>query len=82
MSILKVLSLNVRGLNNLIKRKMLFKTFQNYDVCSLQETYVNENNLMQWKQDWDGDLLHINGTTNSNGLITLINKNLPYDNLT
>lgn len=81
MSILKVLSLNVRGLNNKIKRRMLFKTFQDYDIVSLQETYVNDKNLLHWKQDWPGDFCHINGTTNSLGLITLINKQFQYDNL-
>ena len=40
-----------------------------------------EKNCQQWKQEWHGDFYHINGTTNSNGLIILINKNFPHDNL-
>ena len=81
MSILKTLSLNVRGMNNKIKRQMYYKSFLNYSICSLQETYINDKNAQLWKQEWSGDFIHINGTSNSNGLIILINKNFPYANL-
>ena len=81
MSILKTLSLNVRGMNNQIKRHMYYKSFLNYSICSLQEAYITEKNQQLWKQEWSGDFIHTNGTSNSNGLIILINKNLPYDNL-
>ena len=81
MSTLKILSLNCRGLNNTLKRRMLFKQFLDFNICSLQETYVTQNNVSVWKQDWSGELLYINGTSNSNGLIILVNKNFSYSNL-
>ena len=81
MSTLKILSLNCRGLNNTLKRRMLFKQFLEYNICSLQETYVNQKNVSLWKQDWRGEFVYVDGTSNSNGLIILINKNFSYNNL-
>ena len=81
MSTLKLLTLNCRGLNNTLKRRMFFKAFLDYNICSLQETYITEQNNQLWKSDWSGDFFHINGTTNSNGLIILINKNFPHSDM-
>ena len=47
----------------------------------MQETYVTEKNLQLWKNEWSGEFIHHNGTSNSNGLIILINKNFPHSNL-
>ena len=81
MSTLKILTLNCRGLNNSLKRRMFFKQFLEFNICSLQETFVTEKNLQLWKNEWSGDFIHSNGTSHSNGLIILINKNFPHSNL-
>ena len=81
MSTLKLLTLNCRGLNNSLKRRMFFKTFLDYNICSLQETFITDKHVQLWKSEWSGDFFHINGTTNSNGLIILINKNFPHSDM-
>ena len=81
MSTIKVLSLNCRGLNNSLKRRMFFKQFLEFNICSLQETYVTAKNVQLWKNEWRGEFIHSNGTSNSNGLIILVNKNFSYSNL-
>ena len=82
MSNLKIISLNCRGLNNSLKRRMLFKQFLDFHICSLQETYITEKQASSWKHDWRGEFIYCNGTSNSNGLIILVNKNFSYSNLT
>lgn len=81
MNTIKFLTLNVRGLGNSLKRKMLFKQFLEYNICSLQESYVTDKNVNLWKHDWSGEFIHINGKSNSNGLIILINKQFSHSNL-
>ena len=81
MSTLKILSLNCRGLNNSLKRRMFFKNFLEFNICSLQETYITNRTAQTWKNEWKGDFIHCNGTSNSNGLIILINTNFSYTNL-
>ena len=81
MSTLKVLTLNCRGLNNSLKRRMFFKQFLEFNICSLQETYCTQNNIQLWKNEWKGEFFHSNGTSNSNGLIILVNKNFTFSNL-
>ena len=73
---LTIFSLNCRGLNKSLKRKLIFTTCKKYDISCLQETYITENNCKQWSNEWNGSLHYCKGTSNSNGLIVLINKNL------
>ena len=78
---LKVASLNCRGLHKKLKRKAIFKTCSNYTVTCLQETYVNDEKKKVWERDWKGSFYHVNGTSNSNGLIILINSNVEDSNI-
>ena len=52
-----------------------------YDVIFLQETYITNDKLKEWKLDWNGKLYFVEGTNKSNGLITLINAKFPHDDI-
>ena len=82
---LKILSLNVRGLKNVKKRRALFNNFKkkDYDIICLQETYLTKIDYEKIQKEW-GSLLHLSeGTGRSKGLVTLFNKRLKnYQNYT
>ena len=46
------------------------------DVILLQETYVMDNKVDRWMQDWGGKYCFSPGTSNSNGLMILYKKNI------
>ena len=51
---IKILSLNVRGIRNQLKRTRIFNYLKkfNADVILLQETHVLETDLDLWKANW------------------------------
>ena len=51
---LKILSLNVRGLRNGRKRRVLFYIFKNekFDIICLQETYLMKSDLPLIEKEW------------------------------
>ena len=55
---LKILSLNVRGLNKTTKRRQLLRWLhqQNSDVIFLQETYLPTQNIKLWEAEWGKSL--------------------------
>ena len=72
---LKLISLNVHGLRNPKRRKVFFNQFRkkDYDIITLQETYLLNNEKKIIEKEWGG-IFHIaEGTTHSKGLITLFN---------
>ena len=78
---MKILSLNARGMHNKIKRKLYFKEFLKYHICCLQETYVTEKTAKRWQVEWRGAFIYVPGTSNSKGLIILINKTFCFEEL-
>ena len=77
----KILSFNVRGLRNRLKRTRVFNTLKknNFDIICLQETYITKHDYEQWKKEWGGDLIFYEGTNHGRGQVTLLRKNFPYD---
>ena len=71
---MKILTLNIRGLNNKLKRTSVFRKLIKYDICCLQEAYITLKTVELWKSEWDGDFFYHPGTSNSGGLIILIKK--------
>ena len=73
---LKFLSLNVRGINNFIKRQKLFTWFKKSkaDIIFIQETYSSEENEKQWINEWGGHITFSHGTKHSKGSAILIKK--------
>ena len=72
----KIISLNVRGLNNSIKRRKIFKWLhrQTAHCYFLQETYSTEQSLNAWRSKWGGNIFYRRHESNhSKGVIILVN---------
>lgn len=66
---LKIVNLNVNGLNNANKRRIVFNHLQRTkaDLFLLQETHATENTIKMWTQEWVGPIIANNGLQNSRG---------------
>jgi exonuclease III len=75
---LKIVSVNVRGLRNKTKRLRVFNWLKDKqaDIVYLQETYSCRTDTEQWKNEWNWDIYLSNGTTNSRGTAILIKKGI------
>ena len=75
-----VISLNVRGLRNHVKRRSIFCFLkdQNCYVYFLQETYSEPNDENIWKSEWGGDIFFSHGSLHSRGVCILLNPSLNY----
>lgn len=69
MTLVKLLSLNVRGLRNHIKRRALFLFLKNQkaDFYCLQETFSLKEDEIPWASEWGGKILFSHGTEHSKG---------------
>jgi len=72
---LDVLSLNVRGIRDQIKRRSIFSFLKDSktNICFLQETYSELNDEIIWKNEWGGEIFFSHGTNHSKGVCILIN---------
>ena len=70
-----VLSLNVRGIRDQIKRRSIFsyQKDQKANIYFLQETYSERADENIWRNEWGGALFFSHGTTHSKGVCILIN---------
>lgn len=73
---LKIISLNVRGIRDIIKRKaiLLFIRQKNADIIFLQETHFIEEDVKFWKAQWGDQCYLSNGTNQSAGVAIFFNK--------
>ena len=69
-----IISLNVRGLRDQIKRRSIFSYLRDQKAifCFLQETYSNSNDEVLWKAEWGGDIVFSHGSCHSRGVCILI----------
>ena len=71
MKLIKILSLNVRGLRNHVKRRALSLYLKNQkeDFYCLhdQETFSLEEDEVIWASEWGGKILFSHGTKHSKG---------------
>ena len=76
MADLNICSVNVRGLNNRIKRRKCFRDLHlnHYDVCLLQETYSCEKMVHLWEAEWGGRAFFSHGESNAHGVGILISR--------
>jgi exonuclease III len=44
------------------------------DICCIQESYINKSDALQWKCEWGGELLYVEGTSHSKGQVILLSK--------
>ena len=74
-----LLSLNVRGLKNQLKRRSIFSYLKNQKCLFylLQETYSEIKDEALWKDEWGGGIFFSHGTSHQKGVCILINPS--YD---
>ena len=80
---INILSLNVRGMRDLQKRRKIFKYCRNKnaDIILLQETHgCNKSNTL-WLSSWGSTGIFANGLTNSRGVATLFCKKMKIDEI-
>ena len=75
-----VITLNVRGLRNRVKRRSIFCFLkdQNCEAFFLQETYSEPNDEAIWRSEWGGVIFFSHGSIHSKGVCILINPSLNY----
>lgn len=78
------ISLNVRGLRNSSKRKRIFMELKQRktDIICLQETYVTEEVIEQWKIEWGGEIVFFEGTRHGRGQMILFRKGFHFNWIT
>lgn len=66
-------SLNIRGMNEKLKRLAIFNWIKNkkMDIFMLQECYCMEETRSKWEQEWGGKCLFSHGSKHSKGTIIL-----------
>ncbi len=76
-------TLNVRGINNKLKRRVLYNYLRKHkiDVACLQETYINNNTIHDMQKEWRGNIFHIQGTNRSNGLVILTSSKIMHEEM-
>ena len=74
MFLFKLVSLNVRGINNFHKRRALFTWCRKRkaDVIFLQETHSKVESEKQWMNERVGKIFYSHGSQNSCGVAVLI----------
>jgi len=72
----KLVSLNVRGLCSLNKRKaiLMWLVKQKADIVFLQETYSSSEDENFWNTQWKGKMLFSHGSNHSKGTLVLIKQ--------
>ena len=75
---LKCLSLNVRGLNKTVKRRLVFRWLhkQKQQFIFVQECHCTNLCTSPWRNEWGGNVFFSHGTNHSKGVMSLINPSL------
>lgn len=70
-----IISLNVRGISNKVKRDKLFCWLkeQPFDICLLQETHSTMETNLIWEKEWGKNSFFSGESSNSKGTAILIN---------
>ena len=73
----KVISLNVRGLRNQVKRRSIFSYLKNQKTTlyCLQETFSKEDDEKIWSAEWGGQIIFSHGSDHSRGVCILLSAN-------
>ena len=80
MSNLKILTGNVKGLADVIKRKQLYNFLHkgNYDITFLQETHSTAKSQKIWRNQYGSNIIFSHGESNARGVAILFSKQLEY----
>ena len=76
----QLLSLNVKGLSNKLKRKSVFMWLKNKpaDIIFLQETHGVKSQENNWKKEWGGEIIFSHGQSNARGVCILFKPGLAH----
>ena len=79
-----VISLNVRGLRSLNKRRGIFSWLnkQKADIAFLQETYSTPQDEIFWKTQGKGQTFFSHGSNHSKGALILVRQGLDFEQKT
>lgn len=80
MSDLKLISLNVKGINHVVKRQKILSFFQK-EKCQielLQETHLSDVEHIKLRRNWVGQVFFSSYKSNSRGVAILLHKNLSF----
>ena len=77
-NMLNVVSLNVRGMRDYAKRKLLYNYFhkQKADVIMLQETHNSKEVNTQWETQFGGKIFNSFGNSNARGVAILLTRKI------
>ena len=76
----RIVSINVRGASNEVKRKMLYEYYRvNADIIIMQETHSEENTQGIWKSQWGGEIIFSHGTSTARGIAIFTTKEIYQD---
>ena len=80
MSDLKIITLNVKGINNVVKRQKILSYLkkEKCQVAFLQETHLSELEHLKLRRNWVGQVFYSSYNTKSRGVAILLHKNLPF----
>lgn len=73
---LNLVSLNVKGIRNLVKRKAIFIYCRRTkaDIIFLQETHSSKTDINFWKSQWGDQIVFSHGSNHSAGVAVLFNN--------
>ena len=77
-----ILTLNVRGLADAKKRKLILEYYRSRaEIILLQETHSEKKDEKIWQSQWGGPIIFSHGTSNARGVAILFKKQA-YFNIT
>ena len=73
----KIVSLNVRGIREVVKRRAIFNYYRNRgDIVCIQESHSSTNDELIWQAEYGGDIIFNHGDTNARGVCILMPKGM------
>uniref|UniRef100_A0A3P9DD09 exodeoxyribonuclease III n=1 Tax=Maylandia zebra TaxID=106582 RepID=A0A3P9DD09_9CICH len=80
MSNTKIITLNVKGINHVIKRRKIISLLKKdrVQIALLQETHLTDSEHLKLKRDWVGQIYYSSFNSKSRGVAILVHKNLPF----
>lgn len=80
MSDIKISTLNVKGINHVVKRRKLLSMLKKdkVHVALLQETHLTDLEHLKLRRDWVGQVFFASYNSKSRGVAILIHKHLPF----
>ncbi len=77
---IKVGTWNIRGSNNVVKRKAVLNSLKRakIQIAFLQETHLNDEEHRKYLREWIGLVYFSSYSSNTKGVIILIHEKLPF----